>query len=160
MGKVNTMTIERRMTIEQRFINYLNDTDDYRKDFVRDNHKIHGVAVARKPRDIWGSVQETFSMGTGTKWVFCTGHGGILTSYARNMTIDEELRHYGVFNDGRGMYEEDCDSMIYFAYYPDSAVKFNQKYFKDIETARSLAVQAIMRYYHDQVKNLLVKVGY
>lgn len=157
-----TTTLNRDQ-LAQKFIAYLDATDEQRAQQVKEGHakerKAHGrVRVARKHRDMWGAVNHRYNGGAGCVFVSCTGHGGVLTSATIQRTIDEELqRNSGYYLDGCGVYEEDCDSNIIAAYYPERAEKMGFNYGEEY-TTREGAVRGIVTWYGEQVRTLLERV--
>lgn len=157
-----TATLNRDQ-LAQKFIAYLDATDEQRAQQVKEGHakerKAHGrVRVARKHRYMWGAVNHRYNGGAGCVFVSCTGHGGVLTSATIQRTIDEELqRNSGYYLDGRGVYEEDCDANIIAAYYPERAEKMGFNYGEGCST-REGAVRGIVTWHEEQVRTLLERV--
>ena len=157
-----TATLNRDQ-LAQKFIAYLDATDEQRAQQVKEGHakerKAHGcVRVARKHRDMWGAVNHRYNGGAGCVFVSCAGHGGVLTSATIQNTIDAELqRNSGYYLDGCGVYEEDCDANIIAAYYPERAEKMGFNYGEGCST-REGAVRGVVTWYEEQVRTLLERV--
>lgn len=141
--------------VSEMFIAHLDATDKYRKEVVRAGHKF-STTVAKKSVMMWGAIQETYSLGVGAKAYGCEGHGGIVTSRARQNAIDEELRRDNPFYlDGCGVYEEDCDANIYFAYFP----KLAHNYYPGLgENVREEVVGSVLRWRRENVNSLLARL--
>lgn len=123
----------------EKFIAYLDDTDQDRKINLRELRKTYGYKTAPKGRDQWGTVNHLYSCGAGVKFVSCSGHGGFLISNAHELCIDEPLRRCG-------QYEEDCDFNIVAAYFPKTGLKFNPEYRTTEAEWRKYAVESIIRW--------------
>lgn len=135
---MNTADVDNNL--KNQFIEYLNSTDDKRKEDFKKAKQVLGNKTVRKPRDMWGAVQERVGLGKGAQFVECTGHGGAIIPLSLNSTIDPELA------DGYGFYEEDCDIMILLAYYPEMGKKLNPNYerFSTAESTRDYAADKII----------------
>ena len=155
------------ITVAERFINYLNDTDQERMDNIKEGHKKHcdmygrkTPKLASKSLDMWGAVNENIYLMRGAKFVGCSGHGGVLTSRAVNNAIDEPFRCSDYA--GLGVYEEDCDFANYAAYFPGSVKNAVEKEFgKNKDNVRAYFVNMIIDYHkEEEVEKFLVSKGY
>ena len=153
-----------REQLAQKFVDYLNATDEQREQQVKKGHaserKAHGrVRVAKKHRDMWGTVNNRYHGGTGCVFVSCSGHGGVMTSPTIHHTIDPELRHNNpYYYDDCGVYEEDCASSIIAAYYPQRAEKMGFKY-SDSNSTREGAAAVVAKWFENELRNLLKRTS-
>lgn len=136
-------------------VEYLNNTDEARKEEFKTNKDLYGLRGVRKGQYEWGRISETVALGLGTRFVHCEGHGGALTPRALNLTIDEEIRTQD------GHYEEDDDIAILLAYYPQMGKKLNPNFimFSTEESTRHYAVQKLVRSYPNALEKILERVN-
>lgn len=157
------ITTLNRDQLAQKFISYLDTTDEQRTQQVEEGHakeyKEHGhIRVARKHPYMWGTVEHRYNGGTGCVFVSCNGHGGVLTSATIQHAIDPELQCMNLYyEDGCGVYEEDCDAHIIAAYFPERAEKMGFNYGGECST-REGAVRSTVTYYEEEVRTLLERV--
>lgn len=153
-----------REQLIQKFVEYLDATDEQREQEVKAGHaaerQAHGrVSVARKHRYMWGAVNDRYHGGAGCVFVSCTGHGGVLTSPTIHHTIDPELRHSNpYYYDDCGVYEEDCASNIIAAYYPKRAEKMGFSYSLSNST-REGAAASVATWFENELRDLLKRVN-
>lgn len=124
------------MTTTDRFIDYLNRTDEQRKEDYVEYRREHGNKVAHKPLGIYGATNATTACGGGIRMLDCEQGSVMLVSDARNHVIDYEMRNVP------GDYDGDYEMHVVIAYWPEAGVKYNQAaYGTDVATARRIAVE-------------------
>lgn len=148
--KMDTTTLDTIVKMVQ----YLDSTDKKRAENFKTLKALYGLKGNRKQQDEWGVINHTTSLGKGVRFVSCSGHGGALTPFAVNLTIDQEIRTFD------GHYEEDCNIMILLAYYPEMGKKLNPNFtmFATADSTRHYAVARLMDYHRKDLQKILDRV--